>query len=74
MMQPTDQISTESKNEMIKLWSIMNKSEENKQTKWRHLASTIKHNNVENQTANVNFQPFKRQQIKLLLNFVFSTL
>lgn len=32
MMQPTDQISTESKNEMIKLWSIMNKSEENKQT------------------------------------------
>lgn len=74
MMQPTDQISTESKNEMIKLWSIMNKSEENKQTKWRHLASTIKHNDVENQTANMNFESFQRQLIKLLLNFVFSTL
>lgn len=58
MMHPTDQISTESKNEMVKLWSIMNKSEENKQ---KHLASTIKHNNVENQTANVNFQSYQHQ-------------
>lgn len=58
MMHPTDQISTESKNEMIKLWSIMNKSEENKQN---HLASTIKHNNVENQTANMNFQSYPHQ-------------
>lgn len=36
----------------------MNKSEENKQ---KHLASTIKHNNVENQTANVNFQSYQHQ-------------
>lgn len=36
----------------------MNKSEENKQ---KHLASTIKHNNVENQTANMNFQSYQHQ-------------
>lgn len=36
----------------------MNKSEENKQ---KHLASTIKHNNVENQTANMNFQSYPHQ-------------
>lgn len=58
MMHPTDQISTESKNEMIKLWSFMNKSEENKQ---KHPASTIKHNNVGNQIADMNFQSYPHQ-------------
>lgn len=36
----------------------MNQSEENKQ---KHLASTIKHNNVGNQTANMNFQSYTHQ-------------
>lgn len=36
----------------------MNKCEENKQN---HLASTIKHNNVRNQMANVNFQSSQHQ-------------
>lgn len=69
MMHPTDQISTESKNEMIKLWSIMNKSEENKQN---HLASTIKHNNVGNQTANWIFNHINTNWP--LLDLVISTL
>lgn len=33
MMQPTDQISTESKSDMIKLWSVMKKSEKQKKTR-----------------------------------------
>lgn len=37
------------------------KYHEQKWGKQKHLASTIKHNNVENQTAKVNFQSYQHQ-------------